>query len=140
MPANECRPFYETGDVTFQATAAVTGKRFLAPSGTRTSGPGLSATSEGSNYQMATCGAGAKPSGVSAYDVASGSKGPCLGQPGKIVPVTAGTGGVTAGQEVMSDATGQAVTWTSAASEANKRAGLAMATATAGADAEIKLY
>src|SRR5215831_4376149 len=57
--ANDCIPFYRPGeDVTVQASAAITGKRFIAPSGDRLSGPGLSATAEGSNYRGAHCGAG----------------------------------------------------------------------------------
>jgi hypothetical protein len=137
-PANVSTQYFEDGNVSFKATAAVTGKRFLKPSADQSGGPGLSTDIE-NLLKMATCGAGQKSSGVSKYDVASGSEGGVHGQPGMIVPVTAG-GAITVGQEVMSDATGKAVPWTSAASEANRALGLAMSGAANGADAMIKLY
>ena len=135
MPVNECHPFHQTGDVTFEATGAVTGKRFLAISGSRESGPGLASTAEGGNYRMAHAAAAAKAAGVSGYDVASGDKGICLGTPGKIVPVTAAAA-IAAGAEVEVGASGQATTLAS-----GKAAGLCMTAASgAGVDAEIKLY
>lgn len=136
--ANDCIPYKKPGeDVTAQVTAAVVGKRFVAISAARTSGPGLATTAEGSNYRVATCGAGGRAIGVAKYDQATvGGKVGVIR--GGIVPVTAG-GTVTAGQDVMSDATGQAVTWTSAASEANKRLGTAMNDATVGNDCEVAL-
>lgn len=140
MPANESIPFHETSDFSAKATAAVTGKRFVRPSGSRESGPGLSSTSEGGNYLVAHCGAGLKACGVSTYDAAINTKVGVVGTPGRIVPVTAAAA-IAAGAEVMSDATGQAITWTSAASEANRALGQAMTAASgAGVDAEIKLY
>ena len=51
-----------------------------------------------------------------------------------IVPVTAGAA-ITAGQEVQSDATGQAIPLA-----AGKPAGLAMSGAAAGADCQVKIY
>lgn len=134
MPANECIPLFETSDVTFQATAAVTGKRFVSPSADITSGPGLSSTSEGSNLRMAHTTAAAKAFGVSTYDVASGAKGGAIGTPGRIVPVTAG-GTITAGAEVEVGTTGQAVTLAT-----GKAAGLAVTSATSGNDVFVKLY
>src|SRR3954468_5155373 len=134
MPANTCYPLFETSDVTFQATAAVTGKRFLSISADITSGPGLSATSEGSNLRMAHAAAGAKAFGVSKYDVASGAKGGVYGTPGRVVPVTAG-GTVTAGQQVEVGTTGQAITLASGIA-----VGLAVTSATSGNDVFVKIY
>jgi len=135
MPTNECLPYYESSDLTFEATAAVVGKRFVAPSGNRQSGPGLSTTSEGGNYRMAHCGAGLRAAGVSGYDTAINKKGVVEGQPGKIVPVTSGAA-IAAGQEVQSDAVGKAVPVTT-----GRPVGLAM-TGVGAVDlnAEIRLY
>jgi hypothetical protein len=85
-------------------------------------------------YRMAHCGAGLKPAGVAKYDVASGAKGGVHGQPGKIVPVTTGAA-ITAGQQVQSDASGQAIVLA-----AGVPAGLAMSGAALGADCQVKLY
>lgn len=136
MPTNICYPLHETSDLTFRATAAVTGKRFVAPSGNRTGGPGLS-TDTANVYQMAHAAAGAKAFGVSKYDVASGSLGGAFGTPGKVVPVTTGAA-VTAGQQVEVGATGFAIPW--AGTIATQPVGLAMTGAASGADVEIKLY
>jgi hypothetical protein len=133
QPANVSVAYFEEGDVSFRATAAVTGKRFIAPSGDVTGGPGLSTDFE-NVYRCAHAGSGVKPCGVSQYDVAIGSRGPQHGNPGKIVPVTAGAA-LTAGQEVQSDATGQAIPLA-----AGRPAGLCMSGASNGADAQIKLY
>jgi hypothetical protein len=136
VPAKYTNPslaYFENGDVSFKATAAVTGKRFIAPSGDVTGGPGLSTDLE-NLYRGAHAGAGVKPFGVSKYDVANGGVGGVHGQPGKIVPVTAGAA-ITAGQEVQSDANGQAIPLA-----AGRPAGLAMSGAANGADAQIKLY
>jgi hypothetical protein len=52
--ANDLVHFKRPGeDLTAQATAAITGKRFVVVSGNRTSGPGLAPTAEGSNYRVA---------------------------------------------------------------------------------------
>lgn len=139
MPTNVMTPRKETSDTTFRATTAVTGKRFLRPSGDRTGGLALSTDTE-NVYRMAPCGAGQKACGVSEADVLSGGKGSCKGQPGRIVVMEAGAA-IVAGVEVMSDALGRAITWTSAASEANKALGQAMSGASGlAADVEIKLY
>ena len=126
MPANELHPYHETSDVTFTATAAVVGKRFVAPSNSRE-------TAIGGNYRMAHCAAGAKPSGVATYDVASGAKGSQVGTPGRIVPVTAG-GTIAAGAQVEVGADGKAIALASGIP-----AGQALTAATNGNDAEIKL-
>jgi hypothetical protein len=133
LATNVATQYFETGDVSFRATANVTGKRFVAPSGDVTGGPGLSTDNE-NMYRMAHCGAGLKPAGVAKYDVASGAKGGVHGQPGKIVPVTTGAA-ITAGQQVQSDASGQAIVLA-----AGVPAGLAMSGAALGADCQVKLY
>jgi hypothetical protein len=133
LPSNVSTQYFETGNVSFRATANVTGKRFVAPSGDVTGGPGLSTDME-NLFRMAHCGAGLKPAGVAKYDVASGAKGGVHGQPGMIVPVTTAAA-ITAGVEVQSDATGFAIV-----KAAGVAAGLAMSGAASGADAMIKLY
>jgi hypothetical protein len=131
MPANECIPYKEPGSAfTFKATADVTGKRFVAPSGNRTGGPGLS-TDLANVYQCAHAGAGAHAVGVSKYDAANGSLGGA--HTGGIVPVTAGAA-IAAGQAVQSDATGQAIPLA-----AGVKLGVCLNGAAGGADAEILL-
>lgn len=133
MPANECIPYKESGSaITFKATAAVTGKRFVAPSGNRTGGPGLS-TDLANVYQCAHAGAGAHAIGVSKYDVANGALGGAHASAGMIVPVTAGAA-LAAGQAVQSDANGQAIPLA-----AGVKLGVCMNGAAGGADAEIRL-
>jgi hypothetical protein len=79
--ANDCIPFKRPGlDVTGQAEGAITGKRCVQISGARTSGPGLAATAEGSNYVVGipsttgAAGAGKRIFGVAKYDAADGAK------------------------------------------------------------------
>jgi hypothetical protein len=81
MPSNVMTPRTKTGEVSFVATADTVGKRFLAPSGDRTGGLGLS-TDLQNVYRMAHCGAGKKAAGVNKYDVLSGKRGGCYGIPG----------------------------------------------------------
>src|SRR3954453_3495972 len=133
--ANDCIPFKEPGSaVTGKATAAVVGKRFLAISGNRTGGGAGGLSTDLANvYQVAHAAAGARAIGVSRVDAANGSLVGIHTQPGIIVPVTAGAT-LTAGQEVQSDATGQAIPFA-----AGIQLGVAMTGASAGADAEIKL-
>lgn len=147
MPAkaNICVPLFKSGekDVTVRTTAAVVGKTFGAISANIQSGPvittaTLPATFDGGNLQAATCGAGVKPDGVFAYDAAINTIVPLIRQIAT-VPVTAGAA-ITAGVEVMSDAAGKAVPWTSAAGEANRKAGKAVTTAALNADCYVELY
>lgn len=138
MAENVCMPFYETSDITVQASAAVTGKRFVAPSANRTGGPGLS-TSATNVYVVAHAAAAAKPAGVSVYDAPSGGLLGIIGTPGRIVPVTAGAA-ITAGQQVEVGTAGQAVPLAVAPATPGQAAGLAMTGAAIGAAAEIKLY
>jgi hypothetical protein len=133
LATNVSTQYFETGNVSFRATANITGKRFVAPSGDVTGGPGLS-TDNQNLYRMATCGAGLKPAGVAKYDVASGTVGGMHGQPGMIVPVTTGAA-IVAGVQVQSDGAGAAITLASGVP-----AGLAMSGAGSGADCQVKLY
>ena len=132
--ANDCIPFYRPGqDVTAQCSAAVTGKRFVKISGNRTSGPGLAATSEGSNYLVAPAAAGDRAFGVAKFDAPINAKVGVIVS-GAIVPVRTGAA-LTAGQEVQSDATGQAIPLA-----AGKALGLAVNGAASAADVEVLLY
>jgi predicted RecA/RadA family phage recombinase len=121
--ANELIPYSEPGQqVTAQATATVTGKRFVNISGNRTAN---------GNYSVAHATAAGSVFGVSKYDAASGD--PVGVIRGGIVPVTAG-GTIAAGARVEVGTNGQAVTLAS---------GIAVGTccdaATNGNDARIAL-
>jgi len=131
--ANVSLQYFETGDVSFRASGAVTGKTFVQPAANQTGGPGLSTDLE-NLLVFKTCTAGQRPCGVAKYDVATGQGGGVHGQPGKIVPVTAGAA-ITAGQEVEVGAAGSAIPLAT-----GRAAGLAMSGAANGADAMIKLY
>ena len=133
LMANDLIPYKRPGqDFTAIVTAAVTGKRFVVISANVSSGPGLSNTAEGSLPKVALAGAGAQAIGVSKYDqpTVNGNVGVARGG---IVPVEAG-GTITAGAKIMSDATGRAVAWTFAASDANNPLGVAINDATVGVD------
>jgi len=126
MATNECIPFKEPGkDVTAQATAAVTGKRFLAISGNILADGSLS---------VAHAGAGARVVGVSKYDAASGAKVGVIRGAKVVVPVECAAN-LTAGQEVESDAQGRAIVLAS-----GKPAGYAETAATSGQAARICLF
>lgn len=122
--ANELIPYYEPGkDITCQATAAVTGKRFVAVSGNRQTDGSISA---------AHATAAGAILGVAKYDAASGAK---FGVArGGIVPVTAG-GTIAAGAQVEVGSNGQAVTLAS-----GKAVGYCVNGATSSNDAQIALY
>lgn len=100
---NECIPYFEPGaQVTFQASAAVTGKKFVTISGNM--------QSDGTP----TCGlpaAGGRVFGVAMYDVALGKRGGVWRRRGTILPVTSGgaSGAMAANLEVQVDATGAVV-------------------------------
>lgn len=137
--ANDLVRVREPGqDLPCQVTAAVTGKRFVRISGARANKFNvLGSDASGNNHKVAQSAAGGHAVGVSKYDQATvgGKLGvACAG----IVTVTAGAG-LTAGQYVMSDATGQAVPWVTAASEANQKLGIATDDCLSGADAEVML-
>lgn len=140
MPNNECIPWYEDADrLSAQATAAVNGKRFVKVSAARTSGPLIPATAQigasdptdGGRIQVAQCVAGDPSLGVSSWDAAIGEGLDVITE--GVVPVVAGAA-ITAGQEVQSDANGQAIPLA-----AGKKIGYAVDAAANGADAQIKL-
>lgn len=133
MPANVSTQYHETGNVSFHAAGAVVGKTFVKVSANRTGGPALSTDLE-SMWVMSTCPAGLRPTGVAKYDVADTKPGGVHGQPGMIVPVTAGSA-ITAGQEVEVGTNGQAIPLAT-----GKAAGQAMSGAAGAADCPIKLY
>lgn len=116
MPLNECHPYYEDADrITCQALTAVVGKRFVAVTGNRTSGPlvpatpavGASDPTEGGNYQVGHSVADGASVGVSSWDAGIGEKVGVI-QRG-IVPVTAGAA-IAAGVAVGADAAGKVKT------------------------------
>jgi hypothetical protein len=137
--ANEAVPFKRPGE-TISAevvTGAVTGKRFVKIGANRQGGGAGGLSTDLTNLPSVTvCGAGERALGVADKDAAVGALVGVL--TGGVVPVTAG-GTITAGAKVMSNATGQAVAWTSAASEANNSLGIALADVTNGNTAEILL-
>lgn len=114
MPTNMCVPLLKGGnpDITVRVTADVVGKTFGAISADIQSGPVITTavlptTYDGGNLQAATCGLGVRPDGVFAYNQLSGGVVPFL-QGDSLLPITAGSG-ITAGQEVQSDAAGKAI-------------------------------
>jgi hypothetical protein len=132
---NDAIPYYEPATaITAQVGSAVTGKRFVAVSADRQAGPALNTSSTGGNIVVGPCGAGLKALGVAARDQGTGGKVKVYVQ-NVVVPVTIGAGGLTAGQEVQSDATGQAVAFTTGIKK-----GIAIASGIAGADGQILLY
>lgn len=150
MPANECIP-YKMPAITFtaKATAAITGKRFVVISGDRTGGGGPGAagsTTVGAGlssdvenvYRVKLAGAGVAAVGVSGWDAAINEELKVYGAvSGVILPVKAGEA-LVAGDEVMSNATGEAVKYVEGATK--KAIGMAMTKAANAEDAEIKLY
>jgi hypothetical protein len=121
--ANELIPYEEPGSrVTAQASAAVTGKRFVNVSGNRTAN---------GKYQVAHATAAGAAFGVSVYDAASGDPVGVIRV--GIVPVTAG-GTIAAGARVEVGANGQVVTIASGIA-----VGICCDGATNGNDARIAL-
>lgn len=141
---NAVLPLFEPGErISAAATAAVSAGRFVKISGDMQSAPILTVGTPitgGNLVQCAQCVAGDRAFGVAGYDAAvSGDTFPVINGPGMVVPMTAG-GNITANDQVMSDAAGKPVTWTSAASEANHSNGLAVSTALSGATVWVRLY
>ncbi|KUH89801.1 capsid cement protein [Mycobacterium sp. IS-1556] len=117
---------YEPGkDITGQATAAVTARRFLAISGNRTSG---------GNISVAPAAAGGRTCGVAATDAAVGELVRVVRGNSRVVKVTA-EAAIAAFAEVQVGAAGQAIT-----KAAGVGVGYAITGAAAGANAEISLY
>jgi hypothetical protein len=128
-------------DFTGQATAAVTGKRFVKISGARTNKFNvLGTTADGNNYKVAPCAAGQQAIGVAKYDQPTVGSKVGVAAAG-VCTVTAGAA-ITAGQTVMSDATGQAIPWAQSGAYPNTNValGVAMDDCANGADAEIALF
>lgn len=124
--ANENVGVYEPGaDLTCHATAAVTGKRFVAITGNR--------QADG-NISVAHATAAGRAFGVSKYDAASGGKVGVMRGNSRVTFVTAG-GNIAANAEVEVGSNGQAVT-----KSAGIAVGFAVTAATSGNDAEISLY
>lgn len=136
-PLNEAIAYYDDGeDLTGQATATVIGRRFLRPSAAKQIGSqGLANDTFGGSIPVAHCGAGLKALAVSTYDCAIGYKVPIV-RGHKVFPVEAGAA-MTFGDSVMSDATGRAITWVTAASEANARLGMVLNSPTAAGQTAI---
>lgn len=131
--ANDCVPLYEPGArITARASAAVTGKRLVKISGNRTSGPGLSSTSEGGTYQVATADAAGRAFGVAAHDAPIDGHVTII--KGGVVPVYA-TAAVAAFQEVEVGAGGSVVPLAT-----GRAVGVALTAAAINTDAEIELY
>jgi Uncharacterized conserved protein (DUF2190) len=132
MPNNECIPVFEPADrLTGKVTpvGGVRGKRFVAVSADVTGG--LYGTE---NVNVAECGAGVRPVGVSAYDGVQNEQIPLITDH-SWVPMPAGAA-ITAGQEVQSDAQGRPIPLA-----AGRPCGLAITSqGTVDADVLIKLY
>lgn len=117
--------------ITLQCSAAVAARRFVmhdsANAGQIKQSTAAARALVGVSEQASSGGSGSTAS-VQVHTV-----------PGGIYKVEVGTGGVTAGDQVASDATGKAVTFTDAGtgSAVKTIAGIAMSTAAAGELAEI---
>lgn len=127
--ANENAGVYEPGaDITGHTTAAVTGKRFLAITGSRIT------TDLTNNIQVAHATAAGRTCGVSAFDAAISTKVTIKRGNSRVVFVTA-QANIAFGAEVEVGTNGQAVT-----KSAGIAVGYALTAATATNDAEISLY
>lgn len=137
--------FEPADDLTVAVTAAVTAGKFVKIGATLQGGPLLDVSTptgpitKGNLMQVTQCVAGEKSIGVTKWDTAAADDVVGIFAGGQIVPMTAG-GSITAGNKVMSDASGNPVAWSSAASEANNANGIAVSTATVGNPVYIKLF
>lgn len=119
-----------------QATATITGGRFVSITANN-AGPALNTATDGSqNIQVTQATAGAAVRGVAGFDVANDEIVTVFDS--GTVPVEAG-GTIAAGAKVMSGAAGVAVAWTTAASEANEAVGICEDGVTSGQYALVKL-
>lgn len=133
--ANDCIPFYEPGStITADATAAVTGKRFLKISADRTAGPGLNTSGAGGNLQVAHATAAGRICGVAGWDAAIGAKVAVIRGNSRVVPVLAGAA-IAAFEQVEVGANGTAVPLA-----AGVAVGYAVTAAANATDAQISLY
>lgn len=140
MPNNEMIPWLEDADrIPFQAASAVTGKKFVAVTAARTSGPMIPATAQigasdptdGGRIQVGPPAAAGHVLGVASWDCAVGEGGDAVTE--GILAVTAGAT-ITAGQAVQVDATGAVIPLA-----AGVKVGYAVDAAANGADAQIKV-
>jgi hypothetical protein len=141
---NECIPLKSAAYsrvITVHTVAGVTGKKFVGPITGRQSGglAGLAAdplaANDGSDYTVAgPPAAGGTVTGVAMWDQVAAGKVPVISGEGTIVPVTAGAGGVAAGDLLQVDNTGGVVTHTTGVI-----VGKALTAAAAGADTEVEL-
>jgi hypothetical protein len=128
MATNPAVPFWDEGTaITGQASAPVTGKRFV-----RVSGPRV-----GEQVRIAHAGAGTRALGVSAHDAAVDQLVTVYSAPGLVMPVRA-NGAITAGDLVEIAGAG-ANAGSVATLAAGVAVGKALDDAAAGADAVIKL-
>lgn len=127
MPSdvNECIPLYEPGKrITVVADGAISGRRGVKVNASKGMGfPGANLHV----IQDATL--GERPDGIALWDLALNEVGAMIRD--GVVPIDAGAS-VTAGQQVMLDATGRVITWVFAASNANFVVGKAWTDATVG--------
>lgn len=109
MAANECIPLFEPGGhITGDASAAVTGKRFVKISGNAESAPdALASNADGGNIRVAHADAGGRAFGVAAHDAATNGKVTIIRGPGFVVPVYAAAA-IAAFEEVKVGANGKA--------------------------------
>ena len=128
--ANEAISFYEPGrNITAVTSAAVTGKRFLAITGNRST-----VASTNGNITVAHAAAAGRICGVSQADANVGQLVGVVRGNSRVVPVTAAAA-ITAFQEVEVGANGQAVPRATGVA-----VGYAITAAALGADAQISLY
>lgn len=133
--ANDAIVLYRPGaDLSCIPTTAVVGKRCVKLSASRSSGPGLSSTSEGGNYKVAPADAGERILGVAGWDEAAGGLVNVICGPGVIVPIYAGAA-IAFDEEVEVGATGKVIP-----RNAGVAIGRAMTAALIDTDAEIRLY
>lgn len=134
---NGILPLFDDADhLTCRATGAITGGRFVAPSGGFESGPLLNAASpatDGGNIKIAQAGAGVRALGVAAYDAAADGDKIHVYTGRFVVPMIAGAN-ITAGVQVESDAAGKPITLASGVAN-----GLAVSTATTGNTVWVRL-
>ncbi|MGV0695866.1 DUF2190 family protein [Mycobacterium paraintracellulare] len=126
---------YEPGQsISGQATAAVTGKRFLAITGDRPAGAGVVTPHTGGPIAVGHATAAGRVCGVAAHDAGSGELVRVLRGAGRVVKVTA-SGAISAFAEVQVAADGKA-----AAKSAGVAVGYVLTAAVDGGDAEVSLY
>lgn len=116
-------------EVTGRCTALVRGGRFVVPSADITGG-----WAGTENIRVAEAGAGGHAIGVSRYEGALNEEIPLITNVGSIIPMVAGTGGVTFAQALQAEAGGLPITLA-----AGVKLGVALSTAAAGAIVLVKL-